>query len=200
VVFAGLTIYLGTQAWRRGGDQLWTKRAEQVQMGPNYSTEQAALLEKALACEPKNYLTAYNIGECFWTQSLDGGDDYANLAQKALDFYQLGTRLNPYDERCSLRSGMCLDWMGRHADAEKYYAAAEKLDPNGDFVVANIGWHYLQIDDYAAARQWFIRAVKLSNWQDETAKANLFEICQPKLMQKAAGQLPMRLFYHAKDN
>ena len=199
-LFAGFMIYLGAQAWRRGGEELWTKRAEHVPMGPNYSSDQAALLEKALVCEPKNYLTAYNLGECFWTQSLDGGDDYANLAQKALDFYEQGIRLNPLDERCPLRAGMCLDWLGRHTEAEKYYAAAEKLDPNGDFVVANIGWHYLQINDYAAARQWFIRAIKLSNWKDDTAKTSLSDICEPKLLQKATGQLPMSLFYNGKDN
>jgi O-antigen ligase len=199
-LFAGFMLYLGTQAWRRGGEEFWTKRAERVPIGPNYSNDQAALLEKALACEPKNSLTAYNIGECFWTQSLDGGDDYASLAQKALDFYEQGIRLNPHDERCALRAGMCLDWLGHHLDAEKYYATAEKLDPNGDFIVANIGWHYLQIGDYAAARQWFIRALKLSNWKDETAKASLYQVCEPKLLQKATGQLPMSLFYNGKDN
>jgi tetratricopeptide (TPR) repeat protein len=193
-------VCLGAQAWRRGGEELWTKRAEVVQMGPNYSNDQAAMLEKALACEPKNSLTAFNIGECFWTQSLDGGENYANLAQKALDFYEQGIRSNPYDQRCSLRAGMCLDWLGRHADAGKYYAAAERLDPNGDFVTANIGWHYVQIGDYAAARQWFIRAIKLSNSRDEMAMANLYQICEPKLVQKAAGQLPMSLFYNGKDN
>jgi tetratricopeptide (TPR) repeat protein len=200
VVFVGFMFYLGDQAWRRGGEELWTKRAERIPMGPNYSNDQAAMLEKALACEPGDYLTAYNIGECYWTQSLDGGDNYANLAQKAFDFYQQGTRLNRYDERCPLRMGMCLDWLGRSAESEKYYSAAEMLDPNGDFVVVNIGWHYLQVSDYPAARQWFLRAAKLSSWHDETAKANLFQICEPKLLQKATGQLPMNLFYHGKDN
>lgn len=109
-------------------------------------------------------------------------------------------RLDPHDELCPLRAGMCLDWLGRNAEAEKYYAEAEERDPNGNFVVANIGWHYEQVGDYAAARQWFIRAIKLSGNANKMAKDNLFEICQPKLLQKASGQLPMRLFYDGKDN
>jgi O-antigen ligase len=199
-MLGALLVYLPVQAWRRGGEELWTKRAEAVKMGPDYSTEQAALLKKALACEPKNYLTAYNIGECYRTESFDGGDDYANLAQMALTYYELGMRLDPHDELCPLRAGMCLDWLGRNAEAEKYYAEAEERDPNGNFVVANIGWHYEQVGDYAAARQWFILAIKLSGNANKMAKDNLFEICQPKLLQKASGQLPMRLFYDGKDN
>jgi O-antigen ligase len=199
-VLGGLMIYLAAQGWRRGGEELWTKRAELVKMGPNYSMDQAAMLQKALACEPDNYLTAYNIGECFRLQSLDGGENYADLAQTALDFYTLGIRLNPDDAYCQLRSGMCLDWLGRHAEAEKCYAAAEMRDPNGNFMVANIGWHYVQIGDYAAARQWFIRANKLALWKNDMAKSYLLEICQPKLVDKASGRLPLRLFYNTKDN
>src|SRR5580692_2172900 len=98
-------------------------------------------------------------------------------------------RLNPDSELCPLRSGMCLDWLGHHRDAEPYYAAAELRDPNGNFVVANIGWHYLQVGDYAAARQWFMRAEKLSGWQNQMAQSSLDDICEPKLVQKALGQL-----------
>ena len=197
VVLGGLMVYVAAQGWRSAGEALWTHRAE---VQPIYSSEQAATLQKAFDYEPGNYLTAYNIGECFRVQSLDGGDNYADLAQKALNFYDTGIRLNPDDAYCQLRAGMCLDWLGQHDEAEKRYSAAELRDPNGNFVVANIGWHYVQIGDYAAARQWFIRACKLSNWKNEIALNYLFQICQPKLMQKATGQLPMSLFYNGKVN
>jgi Flp pilus assembly protein TadD len=95
---------------------------------------------------------------------------------------------------------MALDWLGRHSEAEPYFAAAEARDPNGNFVVANIGWHYVQIGDYAAARQWFIRANELASGKNQIAINYLFEICQPKLVQRASGQLPMSLFYNGKDN
>jgi len=192
-----LLCYFGAQAWRRGGEMVWTGRAE---VRPVYSNEQAAALQLALACEPGNYLTAYNIGECFRVQSLDGGDNYAELAQKALQFYRQGIRLNPHDAYCRLRAGMCLDWLGRPAEAEKYYLEAESRDPKGNFVVANIGWHFVQVGDYPAARQWFMRACKLSEWRSDLAKNYLFEICQPKLLDRASGRLPLSLFYDGKDH
>ena len=192
-----LIVYFGAQIWRRGGEMIWTERAEVL---PVYSNEQAAALQKALACEPENYLTAYNIGECFRIQSQDGGHNYAELAQKAFNFYAQGIRLNPDDAYCRLRSGMCLDLLERHAEAEHYYAEAESRDPNGNYVVAFIGWHFVQVDDYPAARQWFMRACKLSGWRNEIAKNYLFEICQPKLMDRASGRLPISMFYHGKDH
>jgi hypothetical protein len=33
-----------------------------------------------------------------------------------------------------------------------YFSRADALDPNGYFTAANIGWHYVQVGDYAAAR------------------------------------------------
>jgi len=194
MVLAG---YCSWQGWRHAEEAAWTAHAETL---PNYSNEQAAALQKALAYEPMNFEIAYNIGECFRTQSLDGGENYAELAQKALDFYAIDIRLNSHDAYGPLRSGMCLDWLGRHKDAEPYYAAAEARDPNGNFVVANIGWHYVQIADYPAAREWFRRANVLANWHNDTAKNYLFQICEPKLIDRASGRLPMSLFYGGKGN
>ncbi len=87
-----LMIYLGAQTWRRGGEMIWTDRAEVL---PVYSNEQAAALQTALACEPKNYLTAYKIGECFRMQSLNGGDDYAELGTKSARFLRPGHPAKP---------------------------------------------------------------------------------------------------------
>jgi hypothetical protein len=194
---AGAMVFLGIEGWRLGGAALWTARAEAQ---PNFSNEQAAALQEALAFEPMDYFTAYNLGECFRIQSWQGDANSQELAEKAMPYYTLGSRLNPWDARCKLRYGMCLDWIGRHADSEKYYSEAEALDPNGNFVVANIGWHYLQLSDYAAARQWFIRASKLGNGHNDTANTSLFQICEPKLVEKASGQLPMQFFYNRKDD
>jgi Flp pilus assembly protein TadD len=93
---------------------------------------------------------------------------------------------------------MCLDWLGRHAEAEKFFSEAERLSPNGEFVAGNIGWHYVQTGDYSAARQWLIRAGKTSNWRNETAKSYLFEVCEPRLMDRASGKLPISLFNDGK--
>jgi tetratricopeptide (TPR) repeat protein len=196
-VLGVLVIYFAAQGWRRSGETLWLYRAE---FKPAFSAEQAAALRKALAVEPQNPLTTYHLGECLRIQSQNGGSNYVELAESALSVLARGIRLNPHDAYCQLRSGMCLDWLGRHAEAEPYFAAAEKLDPNGNYIVANIGRHFVEAGDYAAARQWFIRANKLANWRNDTARNYLLDICEPRLMERASGLRPMRMYYDRKDN
>ena len=53
-------------------------------------------------------------------------------------------------------------------------------------MVANIGWHYVQIGDYAAAKQWFERSIKLGG-RNNTA-LNYLLICETKLEEKASGR------------
>ncbi len=189
IALVTVIAYLANQEWRRAGETCWLARAAKL---PNFSPERAAALEKAFACEPENFETAYEIGECYRTQSLNGEEGFAALAQKAMDWYARDTQLNSYDGYGFLRTGMCLDWLGQHGEkTEAAYRAAEARDPNGYFTVANIGWHYVQTDDYAAAQEWFIRSLKLSSEHNEIA-LNYLSICLTKLADKASGrpQLP----------
>ncbi len=190
IALAGVTVYFGAQEWRRGRRDVLAGSGSQTT--PNFSPERAAALEKAFACEPQNFEIAYEIGECFRTQSLDGGADYPALGQKALDWYARDIRLNPHDGYGFLRTGMCLDWLGRHGEqTETAYREAEKRDPNGYYTVANIGWHYVQTGDYAAAEEWFMRSLKLSPLDNDIAR-NYLSICESRLSGKASGlpQLP----------
>jgi O-antigen ligase/Tfp pilus assembly protein PilF len=187
VALGGTTVYLVAQEWRQAGETRWLAAAETL---PNFSPERAAALQKAFACEPGNFETAYAIGECYRTESLDGGKDFAELGKKAMDWYARAIRLNPHDGYSFLRSGMCLDWLGRRQESGPFYTAAEKCDPNGYFTVANVGWHYVQVGDYAAAQEWFNRSLKL--WGNNDIARNYLAICEAKLAEKASGrpQLP----------
>jgi len=179
------TVWLGAQAWRRAEETRWLAQADQL---PNFSMERAAALEKAFTWEPHNFETAYAIGECYRTESLNGGDDFEALGEKALSWYSRVTALNPHDAYGYLRTGMCLDWLGRHgADTEAAYQAAEALDPNGYFTVANLGWHYVQTRDYSAARACFNRSLKLE-WNDNAIAQNYLPICEAKLAERASGR------------
>jgi O-antigen ligase/Flp pilus assembly protein TadD len=180
---AALTIGLLLQEWRGAGEARWLARAETL---PYFSTERAKALEKAFACEPKNHETAHEIGECFRTQSFDGGKDFTGLAEKALSWYAQSSRLNPHDGYNYLRTGMCLDWLGQTEKSPPFYAAAEARDPNGYYMVANIGWHFVQTGDYAAAQECFIRSLKLDGNND--IARNYLQICESKLAEKAAAQ------------
>jgi tetratricopeptide (TPR) repeat protein len=138
-----------------------------------------------------NFETAYNIGEGYRTQSFKGGSDYEDLARTAMDWYARGMKLDRYDGYDDMRYGMCLDWLGHHGEAGPYFNRAEALDPNGNYTLANVGWHYVQVEDYAAARSWLARSLRL-HWQDNVIGRSYLGIAERKLVENAsdANSLP----------
>ncbi len=183
VALAATVAIFAVDGWRRGHEAFWLGKAGRQEV---FSPEKAALLQNAFAAEPQDFQTAYDIGDCLRTQSFAGGDDTDVLAKQALDWYGRAMRLNPHYGYSFMRTGICLDWLGQNAAAEKYYDQAELLDPNGYFMVAFIGWHFVQIKDYVTARQYFIRSTYLDN---STALAqNYLNICEQKLIERASGQ------------
>jgi O-antigen ligase len=183
VALAGGIFYLSAQEVRRADETLWLARAQNPEL---LLLERAALLEKAFAAEPENFQTSYAIGECYRLQSFDGGRGYEQLAQTAMDWYSRGMKLDHYDGYNYLRYGMCLDWLNRHAEAEKFYSIADALDPNGYFTAANIGWHYVQAGDYPAAKSWLERSQRLE-WIDNTVADSYMEVVMQKLAENASG-------------
>ena len=173
--------YLGWQEWRHGNEVVWLVRAERL---PIYSPEQAVALEKAFATEPLNFETAYNIGECYRIESFDGGEDYEVLAHRAMDSYAYAMELDPHDGYNYLRYGMCLDWLDDHDKAEAFFNRAAELDPNGYYAAANIGWHYAQAGDYAAAYPWLERSIRL-HWQGNDIARNYLNLVRQKLLEIA---------------
>jgi O-antigen ligase len=176
--------YLSWQECRRGHEQFWLSRAEKT---PVPFPDRAEVLEKAFAAEPMNFETTYSIGEAYRVQSFDGGNDYEQLAQTAMDWYSRGMKLDRYDGYNYMRYGMCLDWLGKHDEAGKKFSVAEALDSNGYYTVANIGWHYFQTGDYSAARTWFERSLRLEVWKDNVIAHSYLELTEQKLMEKASG-------------
>jgi O-antigen ligase len=185
VLISGM-VYLIGQEWRHARETYWLHRARSPELTV---LDRAAVLEKAYTAEPKNFETAYDIGEAYRLQSFQGGPDYESQAQTARQWYERAKALNRYDGYADLRIGMCLDWLGRLAESEKYYRAAEVLDPNGYFTAANIGWHYFQTGDYAAAREWLERSLRLE-WQANPIAQSYLELANRRLVQMASGKGP----------
>ena len=177
-------LYLGWQAWRRWDEFVWLRRADSPSL---LVLKRAAILEKAFAVEPENFATAYNIGEAYRLQSFEGGPDYAAQAEAAVGWYARARQLNPCDGYCDLRTGMCLDWLDRHAEAGPFYRRAESLDPNGYFTIANIGWHFIQLGDYLAARAWLERSVRLE-WNGNIIGHSYLDWVDRKLVEEASGE------------
>lgn len=187
-LLAGMAV-LGATGVRRATAYVWTERAAKQ---PNFSPARVAALERAFAAEPKDFKIAYDLGECFRIPSFEGGDDYAELAQKAITWFQRAEQLNRYDAGSNLRHGMCLDWLGKHDEAWKYFDRAEELDPNGFYTVAHVGWHFVQIEDYAAARPWFERSTRLE-WKQNQIAFNYLALCDRRLLEAANDDLAARL-------
>ena len=180
-VLLATSFYLGLQGWRRGAEYVWLKPGL---LARPFSDKQIKLLSRAMEAEPMNAETAYALGEAFRVQSFEGGGNYGELAGQAMAWFGRSLTLNPYDAYSSLRYGMCLDWVERQKESTPYFDRAEQLDPNGYFTIANIGLHYVALGDYAAARPWFQRSLRLE-WIDNPIAQNYLEIANRKLMEAA---------------
>jgi len=85
-----------------------------------------------------NFETAYNIGECFRTQSFDGGQNYEGLAKAAMPWYARGMKLNPHDGYNYLRYGMCLDWLDNMM-RRAVFQPCRRVRPQRLLTAANVG-------------------------------------------------------------
>jgi O-antigen ligase len=184
LALAAGVAYLSWQECRCGQENFWLSRAEQQ---PNFSPARAAALEKAFAAESENFETAYDIGECYRRESFDGGRDSDALAKKAMQWYERGWQLDRFDGYDYLGYGMCLDWLGRQDESAKFFNTADALDPNGYFTAANIGWHYVQTGDYAAAREWLERSLRLQ-WDDNQIAHSYLDLVGLRLAEDASGK------------
>jgi O-antigen ligase len=136
-----------------------------------YSPEQAKLLMRAYAAEPMNPDTVYRIGEVLRLQAWTGNLGYEKQLGEAMDWFKLGMQLNPYDALNFLRYGMCLHWLGRHSEANTFFQHAVQLEPNFYYVLALMGWHYVQLGDYTTARIWLERSLQMENVHNQIARS-----------------------------
>jgi O-antigen ligase/Tfp pilus assembly protein PilF len=191
VVLAGVG-YLGQQGWHRAVEYVWLQRAARA---ANFSPAQAASLENAFAAEPMNPETAYAIGEAFRIQSSEGGDDYRALAERAMGWFGRSMKLNPWDGYGYLRYGWCLDWLERFGESPRYFERAAQLDPNSYFMAANIGLHYVQSGDLAAAKSWFERSLRLEWQEDNSIARNYLQIVRGRLQEAATNEISAKLSF-----
>ena len=189
--------YVAPQAWRQATEFVWLERAE---VAPAFSKQQIDLLKHAEAIEPNNPKTAFAIAEALRHESQEGGEfyegqqgvTYRQLAEQAITWYQRGMKLNPYDSRNYAGCGWCLDWLDRPNESSRYFDRAEELDPNNYFNLNNIGLHYVQLGDYAAAKPWFERSIRLE-WQDNPVPRNYLPLINNRLLESATNEFKTRV-------
>lgn len=181
--------YLGQQDVRLGRERVLLRQAEAA---GRYSPEQAALLENAYRVEPRNFETAYQLGELYRELSFLGEGNYESLAHQAIAWYQRGITNNPHNGYNYMRWGMVLDYLGDHAGAEPMFLKADELDPNGYFTSAHVGKHYVDAGEYASARPWLERSLTLFR-TNETATIHL-QLANQRLLEAATNETTRALF------
>ncbi len=178
VLVAGI-LFLGQQQVRSGREYVWLDRAAKAEA---YSPAQLTMLERAFAIEPRNFATAYSLGETNRIISFETGDEAA--AKRAMEWYARGIQTNPFDGYNYMGYGMCLDFLERFEESESYFNKADELDPNGYWTAAHIGRHYVQVGNYAAARPWLERSLRLK-WRGNAIATNYLAIVEERLLESA---------------
>jgi tetratricopeptide (TPR) repeat protein len=98
-------------------------------------------------------------------------------------------QLNPYETYNYLRYGMCLDWLKRFAQAERFFKEALAMDPNNYYLVAMQGWHCLQKGEYQDAKAWLEKSKKL-NWYSNSIANSYLEVVNRRLAESATTPTP----------
>lgn len=197
LLLAGIGFF-AQQDWRLASEYVWLNRAEQASP---YSPEQVALLTKAFAIEPKNPDTAYKIGKACLIESKEGGMryegqeleglTYKDLANRAMQWSDRSSKLDPWNAYNYANYGWCLDQLGKQTESAAYFDKASLLDPNGYYTLAMIGMHYFEIGNLAASKPWFERSMRLQ-WIDNPSKAYL-QLANQRLMEAATNDFAARL-------
>lgn len=157
LVILALTAALGRDLAGRGRETVQLEKARRAVPGSN---AQLAALQAAWALEPRNASTAAQIAELYRERSFLGDPGFQDQAKEALTWFEKAAALNPFEPMYRHRAGVCLDWIGEHERARKYYDAALKLDPQGRITSFYMGWHLLQSGDEASALQWFTKSIE----------------------------------------
>jgi tetratricopeptide (TPR) repeat protein len=170
--------YLATQGARRAKEHVGLERAQQArELG-----QKVEALRAAHAAEPRNSETTYQLGETLRLASWQGLAGYRELATAAMQWFELGIKLNRFDPYNYLGYGMCLHWLDRHGEAAPYFQKAIELDPRSYYMQDRVGWHYFQLEDYAQAKIWFEKAKFQAHWHPD-----------PKLKNDVTAQIYLRL-------
>lgn len=147
--------WLAHRSALRGCEAVWIAQAYRSKVT---LAQQAEWLRRANALVPTNPLSVFGLGEVLRVQAFERPPGYPELAEQAIQWFEQAALLNPLDPYARLSHGMCLDLIGQRQAATRQFLAALALDPNGYFTLAHVGWHYCELEEWAAARTYLKRA------------------------------------------
>jgi O-antigen ligase len=163
IVCAAVAAYLVREGMRRGEEDFWLSRAERAtELGPKLAS-----LEGAYRVDPNNAETTYEIGETLRLTSWQGQENYRQLAEQAIPWFQRGAALNRFDPYNPMKWAMCLHWLDRPSETPPLVEKALSLDPNNFILEGLVGWHYFQLKNWDESERWFKQAMYKANWNPD---------------------------------
>jgi len=170
IIISTMLIFLAVSGYMKARE---TKILEQAEKLEDHDPEKPELLKKAYKIDPNNPETVHSIGQAYRMQSWQGNDNYQQTCEEAIKWLKLAVKINPYDGYAWMRIGMCLDWIKKYNEADKYFARALELDPNGYYMIAIQGWHQLNKGEIKKAKELFERSLMLKSDENPIAKSYL---------------------------
>jgi tetratricopeptide (TPR) repeat protein/uncharacterized membrane protein len=155
VTALGAAGFLAVRGAQSGTEFYWIVRS----LDPKATwDQQVAALQKAHAIDPRNYLTMYELGECYRAKAFAGDPGNEALATEAMNWFEGAMIRNRFDSWSSMRYGMCLDWLDRSKEATVYFVKTLELRPNNAIVYFYLGRHAMEMGNYPLARLWLLYA------------------------------------------
>jgi O-antigen ligase len=178
--------YLGPQTWKSSAQSYWLRKSDADVASFD---SRIAALTNAHRVDHQNFETTYLIAESLREDGFRGAEGYKEVTRQAMQWFEKTMQLNPYDPHGFTGYGMCLDWLGRPAEAADYFKRAQAIDPNGYLTLARSGWHSFQIEDYAAAKKLLERSLGLMpNERFNPIPNSYLKIIAGKLKETAAAR------------
>lgn len=107
-------------------------------------------LEKGKKLDASSEIVLSNLGWAYYLKK-----DY----QKTIDNMDILVKQGKKDANLLLIIGACYSELNKPDLALNYLNNAHSIDPNNKEVLNGIGWAYYQKNDYAAATQWYLKAI-----------------------------------------
>lgn len=155
-VFILMGIFLGIQAW-----VLWKSYQVGRTASPGIAksgSDQKKALELAHTIDPKNFKFSGELAEFHRRNFFEGNDGYKESGENAMKWYSTAIQSNPWNHNFYIGLGGVLDGFYRESEADKYFAKALELDPNGYFTLAQAGYHAFMKQDYNTALDFMERS------------------------------------------
>jgi tetratricopeptide (TPR) repeat protein len=158
-VAAAALGYLSAQGLRKGTETYWLYRANTE---PTSTGRAIAFATKAHEAEPMNSETDYLLGAYLLRLSAQDGRTDVDLVKQAMPWFAKAMQLNRFDAYAPVRYGMCLDRLGQTQAATPYFEVGARNDPQNNEIDLQAGRHCIEMGDYAVAKQWLDKAVKVA--------------------------------------